>query len=143
MNSRLVVAAAVVAMVSCDSLLGDVVKSKYDTLQAAKADELFARGWLPDALPPSTHDISVSNDLDLNTSVGEFSFSPTEFELLRTKLRPYDEPNHPFTDSFDAEIGRHVQAGYPVYQYIEDRSTWIFLCKPAVGICEYTMWLRH
>jgi hypothetical protein len=124
-------------------LTGDVVKSRYETLEAARADALFSRGWLPDILPPSSRNISVSNNLDLNTSVGEFSFAPTEFDLLQAKLSPLDLPEHPFTDSFDAEIERHVLAGHPAHQYIEDHSTWVFLCHPAIGSCEYTMWLRH
>src|SRR5689334_20330201 len=106
----------------------------------APADNLFGRGWLPEILPPSSHDILVSNDLDVSTSEGEFFFAPTEFALLEAKLHPFSKPAHPFTSAFDSEIERHTAAGYPAYEYSDDESIWVFLCKPKHGECTYTMW---
>src|SRR4029450_10463956 len=102
---------------------GDVVTDRYATLQDARADEVFGRGWLPDVLPPSSHDIRTSNDLDLNTSVGEFSFLPGEFELLRRRLLPYANPDDPFTDAFDSKVARHVSAGHPGFSEHHNGST--------------------
>ena len=140
-DRRMIVRCAVVlmtlAIAACD---GDVVTSHYKSLQDARSDNLFERGWLPDVLPPSSHDIDVSNNLDRNTSVGEFSFSPSEFATLRANLTPIGWLNHPFAASFDSEVKDHLASGNPALQYTDDPNTWIFLCKPLQGICTYTMW---
>ena len=133
---------AIVSIITTGCAL-DTVEDHYVTLQDARADELFGRGWLPDILPPSARDIHVTNNLDANTSVGDFSFAPTDFHQFAERLTPYANPKHPFAASFDTEIGRHRDGGLPAFQYSQDRSTWIFLCKPARGTCEYTMWLRN
>jgi len=121
---------------------GDVVTSRYGSLEEARADHLFERGWLPDVLPPSAHGIRTSNDLDLNTSEGEFYFSPSEFPLLSARLSPYAEPHSPFT-SLASSVKNHVKRGHPAYQYVEDGSTWVFMCMPERGECEYVMWLER
>jgi hypothetical protein len=117
----------------------DVVTSRYDTLADAKADPL----WLPDILPPSARNIRTSNNLDLNTSEGEFYFEPEEFALMEAQLQPFSNPPHPFTRRFKRRVNRHADAGNPLYQFTEGDTTWIFFCKPARGECEYTMWLRR
>ncbi len=121
---------------------GDVVTSRYATLQDARADQLFERGWLPDLLPPSAHDIRTSNNLDLNTSSGEFSFSPADSKLLAARLSPYASPQCPFVN-LDSEVKSHLGRGYPAYQYFEDHTTWVFLCRPERGECDYVMWLSR
>jgi hypothetical protein len=104
---------------------------------------LFDRGWLPEILPPSSRDIRVSNDLELNTSEGEFRFASPDFALMQAELKPFSNPKHPFTRVFDWRIDSHIAAGHPAYQYEQDRSTWVFLCKPAQGQCTYTMWSQR
>jgi uncharacterized lipoprotein len=76
----------------------DVVTDRYQTLQAARDDQLFERGWLPDILPPSAHDIRTSNDLDLNTSEGEFYISELEFDAFVSRLQPQNEASIVFGD---------------------------------------------
>ena len=61
-----------IAILSSLTVGCDVVTSNYETMQDARNDRLFERGWLPDILPDSTTSIRTSNDLDINTSVGEF-----------------------------------------------------------------------
>ena len=117
----------------------DVVSGHYKTIQEAHADRFIERGWLPDKLPPSTHDISWSNNLDVNTSNGRFRFEPAEFELLRQQLSPYSRTRNPPATLTD-EVDSHVRRGYPALQYVDDGSVWVFMCKPAEGICNYTMW---
>jgi len=137
---RLVPLALVVlaAIAGCDT-----VTSRYDNLAQARADDLFERGWLPDVLPPSSRDIRVSNDLNLNISEGGFRFAPTEFALLQTRLNPLSDAAHPFTRAFDDRIKSHLQAGEPAYQYEDEASTWIFLCNRGRGECTYVMWVRR
>jgi hypothetical protein len=136
--SALALITLAVAVTGCDT-----VTSRYDTLSQARADGIFGRGWLPDVLPPSSHDIRVSNNLDINTSEGAFSFAPAEFALLQARLGPLSKLAHPFTSAFDSAIERHTAEGYPAHEYSDDDSTWIFLCKPERGECTYTMWLRR
>lgn len=42
----------------------DVATSHYETYDQAAREGLFDRGWLPDSIPSSSHDIRVSNNLD-------------------------------------------------------------------------------
>ena len=120
----------------------DVVTSRYTTLAAARADNLFGRGWLPDILPPSTTNIRTSNNLDINTSDGEFSFVPSQYSLLATRVQPYKTIHTPFAN-FERDATRMQSKGFLISTYEEGDSTWVFYCKPAKGYCEYSMWLRR
>ena len=78
--SLLIFAACLIA--GCD----ESVSSNYSTRADAEADRLFTRGWLPEIIPPSSHNISMRNDLDLNVSNGEFSFDPSDYGAFVTQL---------------------------------------------------------
>lgn len=95
-------------------LQADLVTSHYSTLNDARADLLFERGWLPDILPASAHDIRTTNDVDINTSEGEFWFKPADYQAFESRLR----------------------SGI----FSDDDSTWQFVCEEHRGYCEYTMW---
>ena len=123
-------------------LAGDVVTSRYTSISAARADNLFDRGWLPDILPPSAHTIRTSNDLDLNISDGEFSFVPSEYPLLASHVKPYKTIATPFAN-FEKDVARMQNKGFLLSTYAEEKTTWVFFCKPEKGYCEYTMWLRR
>ena len=58
----------------------------YSTRAAAEAESPFARGWLPEIIPPSSRQISMRNDLDLNISNGEFSFDQSEHDVFVSQL---------------------------------------------------------
>lgn len=120
----------------------DVVTSRYTTLAAARADNLFSRGWLPDILPPSATNIRTSNNLDINTSDGEFSFVPSEYSLLTARVQPYKTMRTPFAN-FGKDATRMQCKGFLLSTYAEEDSIWVFFCKPAKGYCEYSMWLRR
>ena len=107
-----VLAVAVATLSSCDD-----VTSRYPTLDDARNDQLFERGWLPDILPPSAHDIRVTNDLDGNRSEGEFSFDPADFL------------------SFVAQF----ESLYPPFEYSAGGYTWVFFCDSMSGHCYYSM----
>jgi hypothetical protein len=110
--SSLLVAAVALLLGGCDR-----VSSRYATLADARNDRLFERGWLPDILPVSAHQIHVSSDLDTNQSEGEFSFDPSDFTSFAARLQPVGE-------SFEYSAGAY---------------TWIFSCDSARGHCRYTM----
>ena len=122
-------------------MASDVVTSRYATLSAARADNLFERGWLPDILPPSAKSIRTSNNLDLNTSEGEFSFAPADYSLFAYWVRPYETVDTPFA-RFEKDMARMQSRGFQPTFYVDATNTWVFFCKQEAGYCEYTMWTR-
>ena len=69
-----------VAILSVLTLAGcsDENTTRFATLADAKAQEAFARGWLPPILPDSATSIVERNDLDLNTGTGSFDYNSAE-----------------------------------------------------------------
>jgi hypothetical protein len=112
--SPLIPAFALFALGSCS----DVVTHTYSTLDDARKDRLFERGWLPDILPSSARDFTVSNNLDVNTSDGEFAFDPIDFGSFAGQLR---------------------RVGDDTFQYSPGKSTWTFYCDSRGGHCRYTL----
>jgi len=142
--SRLVLALitlVVGALILFVALPSDVVTFQYAKLQAARENDLFKRGWLPDILPPSTYKIRVSNDLDRNTSEGFFSFESSEYSLFKAHLRPYQDLDTPYV-GFDETIKRARSEGFETFVYKNSDSTWLISCKDTEGYCKYIMWLR-
>jgi hypothetical protein len=120
----------------------DIVTSRYQTLAEARADELFGRGWLPDVLPPSAVDIVTVNNLDINTSHGEFAFAPAEAPQLFRRLKPGAPtriPDHAASDVRDAQRRKDVSVGW----LHQNDTTWVFMCRAAKGRCEHLMWLER
>ena len=79
--------AALLVLVACSiSGCDESVRLNYATRAEAEAESHFARGWLPKIIPPSSRNISMLNDLDLNTSTGEFSFDPSENSVFVSQL---------------------------------------------------------
>src|SRR5439155_13760401 len=111
-SAPLLAAAAILALSSCEK-----VTKRYATLDDARRDRLFEHGWLPDILPPSTRDIRVSNNLDVNTSEGEFSFDPLDYAAFAARLQI---------------------AGDGTFQYSSGKYTWKFSCDSRRGFCRYS-----
>ena len=105
-------------------------------------EELFGRGWLPDILPASSHSIRTENNLDLNTSVGEFSFSPPDYAAFASRLRPYDSSSGTVSSDLKKEVQQMQHRGFQPGIFVEDNFTWLFFCQTERGYCEYTMWVR-
>lgn len=59
----------------------DEVSRSYATLADARED--IEKGWIPDCLPPSTHHLSDSHDLDTNRGEGTFEFAPVDFAMFQ------------------------------------------------------------
>jgi hypothetical protein len=111
--SPIIVAAALLSLSGCD-----VTRTRYGTLDDARRDRLFERGWVPDILPASARDIHVSSDLDANRSQGDFSFDPADFATFTSYLHVRDEK------TFEYSAGGH---------------TWVFSCDSSRGHCRYSM----
>jgi len=50
----------------------DVVTTRFATLEDARSQRAFERGWLPPVLPDSARSIVETSDLDANTGTGSF-----------------------------------------------------------------------
>ena len=118
-----------IAILSLLTLLSgcDTVEERYPTLQDARNDRLFERGWLPDILPTSARDIRTINDLDVNTSKGEFFFSPSDFPQFSRHVTAATHPAEP------------PAQGFVAYELSRDQSQWRFLCDAPGGRCSYEM----
>jgi hypothetical protein len=117
----------------------DTFTDEYSTSQAARDDQIFERGWLPDVLPPSSHSIRVSGDVDVNTSEGEFFFAGDHFDAFASKLqRVVDTQSLPAPAS--KRSNRLLEDGYSVMSYESDQYIWIFLCSRNAARCEYHGW---
>ena len=75
-----------IAAAGCRDL--DVVTESYATLAEATADGAVARGYLPQGLPPGTHDIREAHDTQSARRWGLFDFPPGEADALRALLGP-------------------------------------------------------
>lgn len=77
---------AAVAAVGC-GLAGEFQVSTYPTVEAAKADRLFERGWLPDVLPGSAGPIVEVHDLDSNARCSRSDFPAEASAKVVQRLR--------------------------------------------------------
>lgn len=132
----------VAVLLSGCAALSDTVTNSYATLADARADGLFDRGWLPDVLPESAVDIHTSNNLDLNFSVGDFSFSPTDSHRLFAHLSAGVPVNSPF-NSWAQTVTDYKDDGYSAWSYAEGDSRWAFFCQDRKGNCDYYSWLNR
>ena len=120
----------------------DVVESSYASVKEARSDQLFGRGWLPDILPASAHDIRTSNNLDLNTSAGEFYFASADYSQFWNRLAPYAAMETPF-EGFDERVQKKLARGFTSGVFVDGDTVWVFTCRSQEGYCEYDMWLKR
>ena len=115
------------------------VASHYATLADARADQLFARGWLPDILPESTTGIRTSNDMDINRSTGRFRMAPADiaaFAAHSTEGAPAQSP----LSGWQAVVAGYASDGMAPWTLRRGGSTWVFFCNASTGECQYLMW---
>ena len=74
-----------IAAIGCRN--ADVVTASYATLDEARREGAIERGWIPEGLPPGTHDMREAHDLDSNRRWGLFSFPPEESDVLKRLLK--------------------------------------------------------
>jgi hypothetical protein len=142
MGGRSIISAFALSTVLSGCLFSDTVNSHYDTLAEAHKDGLVARGWLPDVLPPSSYDIRMSNQLDINYSTGEFHFAPNEMRLLTARLTPGLSTSEALS-SWQERSEAYIADGFSAWHYREDDTVWAFFCREDVGKCEYIMELER
>ena len=132
---QFIVLVAGVSLAGCS----DVVTDRYATLEEARADSLFVRGWLRDILPPSSREIRTSNDVDLNTSEGEFYFSREHAADFYVRLHR-GFPARGDSTRWRQFASERAQEGLEPWWYQERGFTWVFFCDTAAGMCSYTLW---
>jgi hypothetical protein len=64
----------------------DVVTTRFATLEDARSQSAFGRGWLPPVLPESARGIVERNDLDVNTGRGSFDYDLSERSVYLERL---------------------------------------------------------
>lgn len=135
---RVLVLAGAALLCACD-LPSDTVEREYATLAEARQDGLFDRGWLPDILPLSARDIRTNNNLDHNTSTGEFSFDPKDAPGFIAPLKPGAVPAMKFADWNDI-VAAQAADGRRAWSYREGAEHgWVFFCDLRKGYCEYML----
>jgi hypothetical protein len=138
--SALRVVCALVLAVATLCGCGDVaykVDLTYATLADARREGLFGRGWLPDVLPPSARAIRTVNNLDLDTSSGEFSFEPQDMPAFSTRLTRGAAVLR--FDGWVDTVEGYADDGYAAWSYRADAAVLTFFCNAAIGRCTYVM----
>lgn len=113
--------------------------SYYDDLNEARADRLFERGWLPDILPVSAHDLKVATSVDIGAARGRFRFDPKDYPAFTAQLSAYDG-NMSIVDSDNDSVRRLLERDYKAYSFAGSRAKWAFLCDQKEAICEFFVW---
>ena len=125
-------AIGIVAVLDLDDM--DTVTTTYLTRSEAEADKLFERGWLPSLIPSTATNIRVTNDLDLNTSEGSFSFQPSESAAFTGLLHRLDA-----SSSSRSHLEDRQTPGAIAHRYSDGTNEWTFLVSPDSGHCDYYM----
>jgi hypothetical protein len=105
-------AAIAVAIIACLAFVALVVflrdpsmfqSIEYQSCAAARADELFGRGWVPDVLPTECGPIIEAHNLDTNDRCSRSKFAPEATPQVRASLEalgftpyPGELPETPF-----------------------------------------------
>lgn len=103
--------------------MSDVVSDTYATYEDAKADNLFNRGWLPEFIPKSSKNIIVKNNLDLNTSIGEFTIDPKDSKGFIAQLT----------------LLENTKNDYIKYIFSKGTHSWIFIINLNNGHVKYRL----
>jgi hypothetical protein len=130
-----------IAILLCVIVAGcsDTFTENYSTLEEARNDNIFLRGWLPDILPASAHSLRVSGDVDINTAEGEFLIPPPGIDAMTEKL-PRVTPTEGIPEALSARIGQRISDGYIGRGYAKANYSWVFLCSKERQRCEYYGW---
>lgn len=115
------------------------VTERYASLDDARKAGLFERDWLPDALPSSTREIKVSNDLDLNISAGEFTLALDDLDSFTAQLRPYAAARADGDEHLESYLQAKEKEGLRVGALKRTSSVWIFVCDPKTARCTYQL----
>src|SRR5687768_6003850 len=105
--------AAASALILLGCVPAEVIHSKHNS--SAVAQDIIARGWIPNCLPPGASNIEETHDLDVNNGKGSFSFTESDVDHLRAKLTPYERDDRPLKSG--TPRSRHEKRGYQFYSF--------------------------
>ncbi|MDE1465891.1 hypothetical protein [Spartinivicinus poritis] len=111
----------VLVVITVLSGCSDDTSSSYTSYAEAKQDKLFARGWLPDILPTTTVNITTKNNLDINTSQGNFTIPLNDLKQFTRELSFIKNNHYCFFDNNSTS-----------------KASWQFLIDAESGYVEYT-----
>jgi hypothetical protein len=110
----------VLFLAACDSN----VTTHFPTVQEARSEGAFERGWLPPILPDSTLNITESNDLDVNIGNGSFQFSGSDYAAFASLLTPAP------LDVARRHWDSHAVKGFAVFTYTTHDTLWTLALHP-------------
>jgi hypothetical protein len=125
---------AIFVLTSCGS---DVVTTRFATVEDARSKGAFERRWLPPVLPDSARNIIETNNLDVNIGDGSFEFSPSDYTVLASRLRPARP------EVVKDYWGSHVSKGFAIFTYGEDGVAFWTLALHPRGQGFYTVAARY
>ncbi|TXH67912.1 MAG: hypothetical protein E6Q88_10275 [Lysobacteraceae bacterium] len=111
----------------------------YSSLNDARSDRLFERGWLPDMLPPSTYDLEITTSVEVSSGHGRFHFDQGDYPPFSTRLSKYNGVM-PKLETYHAAIQQLLEEGYAPNSYASGPTNWIFLCDQKKAVCEFFVW---
>jgi len=71
----------------CSIIFDETLESHYQNKQEIIADKAIERGWLPNNIPESAHDIYERHELDTNHGYGRFHFDKDERETFTSSMK--------------------------------------------------------
>lgn len=139
------VASTVVRAVALSALLaatlcGCTYRSEhYDSVEEARANNLFEKGWLPDVLPASAHDLNMFTAVETSSGYGRFRLDPKDYRAFSARLSAADGPM-PDSDRDRKAARKLLDEGYEARRYASVSTRWLFLCNANGAVCEFFVW---
>jgi len=112
---------------------------EYDSINEARSERVFEKGWLPGFLPETTRDLKVVTTVDVSAGRGRFIFDPEEYPSFSARLSDYDG-SMPKIDGDAKAARRLLYEGYEARVYSSGGTYWLFLCESGEGVCEFFVW---
>ena len=113
----------------------DEVHRTYEDKEQATAARLFEKGWLPDFIPESSKNISMVNNLDINTTRGSFDFEPSDLDRFITRIQNSNDDRVRLGSERKQEK-ELSDDGYMIFNCSVGDSAWKFFIHPR-GHCEF------
>ncbi|HDS1039052.1 TPA: hypothetical protein QDZ42_002068 [Stenotrophomonas maltophilia] len=117
--------ASIIGALCCTmAACGLVMDSRFDTLQAAREQDMVRKGWVPEWVPPDATDLREVHDLDSNVS--ELAFR----KPVATQIRL---PAHCRKTRYSSSARASIQRSWWPPEPLLQMSYTIFTCGPDYG----------
>jgi hypothetical protein len=129
-----VVILAFVALPGCSTR-----NDAYDTMADVREARLIEKGWLPDFMPRSTHDLHIRRDVEDASAEGSFKLDASDYATFTSKLRPWLDARSR-VPAQNEMIGRMRGEGASAWTYSKGSYHWVFLCDTRGQECSFAVW---